>query len=121
MQQCWSGQPCDFAGQFHSAERLHVRPRPVQRPHPPLFIAANSEDSVLSAARLGLPTLSSFFVPVDELQKRHRVYRETALAAGRSMAEIEGLERRSWGMRVVHVAPDHEEALRATEAPSLGY
>src|SRR5438128_9787730 len=64
MQQCWTGTPFDFKRQFHSAERLHVRPRPVQRPHPPLFIAATSEDSVLSAARLGLPTLPSFFVPV---------------------------------------------------------
>src|SRR5439155_33943 len=82
MQQCWSGQPFDFAGQFHSAERLHVRPRPIQRPHPPLFIAANSEDSVLSAARLGLPTLSSFFVPVPELQRRRQLYRDTARAAG---------------------------------------
>jgi len=121
MRHSWSGAPFDFQGRFHSAERLHVRPRPAQRPHPPLFIAANSEDSVLSAARLGLPTLSSFFVPVEELQKRHRLYRETARAAGRPTAEIEGLEARSWGMRVVHVAPDHDEALRTTEAPFMGY
>src|SRR5436309_2142893 len=69
MQQCWTGTPFDFKGQFHSAEGLHVRPRPLQRPHPPLFIACNSEDSVLSAARIGLPTLSSFFVPLDDLQR----------------------------------------------------
>ncbi len=117
----WSGAPFDFQGRFHSAERLHVRPRPAQRPHPPLFIAANSEDSVLSAARLGLPTLSSFFVPVAELQKRHQIYRDAALAAGRSLSEIEELERRSWGMRVVHVAPARAEALRAIEAPFMGY
>jgi alkanesulfonate monooxygenase SsuD/methylene tetrahydromethanopterin reductase-like flavin-dependent oxidoreductase (luciferase family) len=121
MQQSWGGAPFDFQGRFHSAERLHVRPRPVQQPHPPLFIAANSEDSVRSAARLGLPTLSSFFVPIDELRRRHRLYREVARAAGRSETEIEGLERRSWGMRVVHVAPSHDEALRATEAPFMGY
>jgi alkanesulfonate monooxygenase SsuD/methylene tetrahydromethanopterin reductase-like flavin-dependent oxidoreductase (luciferase family) len=121
IRQSWSGAPFDFQGRFHSAERLHVRPRPAQRPHPPLFIAANSEDSVLSAARLGLPTLSSFFVPVAELQKRHQVYRDAALAAGRSLFEIEELERRSWGMRVVHVAPDRAEALRAIEAPFMGY
>jgi alkanesulfonate monooxygenase SsuD/methylene tetrahydromethanopterin reductase-like flavin-dependent oxidoreductase (luciferase family) len=121
IRQSWSGAPFDFQGRFHSAERLHVRPRPAQRPHPPLFIAANSEDSVLSAARLGLPTLSSFFVPVAELQKRHQVYRDAALAAGRSLSEIEELERRSWGMRVVHVAPDRAEALRAIEAPFMGY
>jgi alkanesulfonate monooxygenase SsuD/methylene tetrahydromethanopterin reductase-like flavin-dependent oxidoreductase (luciferase family) len=121
MQRCWRGAPFDFAGQFHSAEQLHVRPRPVQRPHPPLFVAANSEDSVLSAARLGLPTLSSFFVPVDELQRRRQLYRDTARAAGRSEAEIDELERRCGGMRVVHVAADRDAALRATEPPFMSY
>jgi alkanesulfonate monooxygenase SsuD/methylene tetrahydromethanopterin reductase-like flavin-dependent oxidoreductase (luciferase family) len=121
MRHAWSGAPFDFQGHFHSAERLHVRPRPAQRPHPPLYIAANSEDSVLSAARLGLPTLSSFFVPIEELQRRHRLYRELSLAAGRSEADVDALERQAWGMRVVHVAADHEEALRATEAAFMGY
>jgi alkanesulfonate monooxygenase SsuD/methylene tetrahydromethanopterin reductase-like flavin-dependent oxidoreductase (luciferase family) len=121
MQRSWSGEPFDFPGRFHSAERLHVRPRPVQRPHPPLFVACNSEDSVRSAAHLGLPTLSSFFVPVDELQHRHRLYREVAGEAGRAPGEIEALEDRSWGMRVVHVAPSRAEAVRAIEAPFMGY
>src|SRR6266567_1388225 len=121
MRHSWSGAPFDFRGRFHSAERLHVRPRPAQRPHPPLFIASNSEDSVLSAARMGLPTLSSFFVPVADLQRRHKLFRETALAAGRAEPEIASLVRQAWGMRVVHVAPDHDEALSATEAPFMGY
>jgi alkanesulfonate monooxygenase SsuD/methylene tetrahydromethanopterin reductase-like flavin-dependent oxidoreductase (luciferase family) len=93
----------------------------VQRPHPPLYVACNSEDSVLSAARLGLPTLSSFFVPLDELARRRQLYRDTARAAGRSEAEIDALERQGWGMRVVHVAPDREQALRATEPPFMAY
>jgi alkanesulfonate monooxygenase SsuD/methylene tetrahydromethanopterin reductase-like flavin-dependent oxidoreductase (luciferase family) len=121
IQRSWSGGPFDFQGRFHSAERVQVRPRPVQQPHPPLFIACNSEDSVRSAARLGLPTLSSFFVPVDELQRRHQLYRALAHEAGRSPREIDGLQARSWGMRVVHVAPTREEALRAVEAPFMGY
>ena len=121
IQQAWTGVPFDFQGRFHSAERLHVRPRPVQEPHPPLYVACNSEDSVLSAARLGLPTLSSFFVPMKDLQRRRRLYRETAVAAGRSQDDIADLERRSWLMRVVHVAPDRATALRAVEAPFMGY
>ena len=121
LQASWSGAPFDFNGRFHSAERLHVRPRPAQRPHPPLYIAANSEDSVRSAARLGLPTLSSFFVPIDELQRRHRLYRELAAEAGRSQSEIDALEQQAWGMRVVHVAPSRREALAAVEAPFMGY
>src|SRR5262245_19218016 len=121
MQRSWSGAPFDFAGRFHSADRLHVRPRPVQPPHPPVYIAANSEDSVRSAARLGFPTLSSFFVAVPELQRRHRLYREVALAGGRPEGEVDDLARRSWGMRVVHVAPTRDEAIRAIESPFMGY
>ena len=74
-----------------------------------------------SAARLGLPTLSSYFVPADELVRRHAMYRDEARAAGRSEAEIERLMQQSWGMRVVHVSPTRDEALRATEAPFMGY
>lgn len=121
MRRCWSGQPFDFQGRFHSAERLHVRPRPAQQPHPPLFIAANSEDSVRSAARLGLPTLTSFFVPLPEVQRRRGIYRDEAAAAGRSTADIEELERQSWGMRLVYAAPTHDEAVREAEAPFMGY
>ena len=40
--------------------------------------------------------------------------------AGRSEAEIEALEDRAWGMRVVHVAPNREEALRAVEGAVHG-
>jgi alkanesulfonate monooxygenase SsuD/methylene tetrahydromethanopterin reductase-like flavin-dependent oxidoreductase (luciferase family) len=121
LQASWTGGPFDFRGRFHSAERLHVRPRPVQRPHPPLFIASNSEDSVRSAARLGLPTLSSFFVPVEELQRRHQLYRDISREHGRAQSGVEALEQQSWGMRVVHVAPSRREALAAIEAPFMGY
>jgi alkanesulfonate monooxygenase SsuD/methylene tetrahydromethanopterin reductase-like flavin-dependent oxidoreductase (luciferase family) len=100
---------------------LHVRPRPVQEPHPPLFVAANSEDSVRSAARLGLPTLSSYFVPVGELERRHALYREEALAAGRAPGEIRQLERQAWGMRVVHVGRSRAEAVQRSEPGFMGY
>jgi luciferase family oxidoreductase group 1 len=121
MRQCWSGKPFDFQGRFHSAERLHVRPSPVQTPHPPIYIAANSEDSVRSAARLGLPTLSSFFVPLEELLRRQQLYRQESLALGRPLADVKALERQAWGMQVIHMAPTHEEAMQAFEAPFMGY
>ena len=121
MRECWTGRPFDFQGRFHSAERLHARPAPAQKPHPPLFMAANSEDSVRSAARLGLPTLSSFFVPAPELQRRHQIYREEARASGHAASAIEHCERRSWGMRVVYVAPSHGEAVDESEGPFMRY
>ena len=120
MRQAWTEAPFDFRGRFHSAAGLHVRPRPLQQPHPPLFVAANSEDSVLSAARLGLPTMSSFFIPLDELARRHRLYREAALASGQAIPEVDDLEPVR-GMRVVHVAPTRDEALESLQDPFMGY
>ena len=98
-----------------------MRPRTTQRPYPPLFIAANSEDSVRSAARLGLPTLSSFFAPVAELQRRHTSIARQRSPPAHSLAEIARWSALAWGMRVVHVAWDQQEALQVTEGPFMSH
>ncbi|MGE0540150.1 MAG: LLM class flavin-dependent oxidoreductase [Dehalococcoidia bacterium] len=121
LRRCWSGEPVSFHGQFRTLENIRVGPLPAQRPHPPLYIAANSPDSNQFAARQGLPTLSSFFVPAAELQRRHAAYRETALATEHSPEAVEDLMSRAWGMRVVHVAADHAMAVRTVEAPFMSY
>ena len=120
MTRAWSGERFSFQGRFHAVENLRVTPKPLQRPHPPLFIAANSEDSVHFAARRGLPTLSSFFVPGAELRRRLDLYRAEAATAGHGAA-VDGLIDASWGMRVVLVAPSREEALRVAEYPFMCY
>lgn len=121
MRACWTGEELDFAGRFRAVTGVRVTPRPRQRPHPPLYIAANSADTSLIAARLGLPTLSSFFIPAPELRRRREAFRTEALAAGHSEGAVQELLDRSWGMRVVHVAPDRATAVAATRAPFMGY
>jgi alkanesulfonate monooxygenase SsuD/methylene tetrahydromethanopterin reductase-like flavin-dependent oxidoreductase (luciferase family) len=121
IRRCWTGEPVSFNGRFRTLENIRVGPLPAQRPHPPLYIAANSPNSNEFAARQGLPTLSSFFVPAAELQRRHAAYRDTALAAGQSTETVEDLMSRAWGMRVVHVAADHATAVRTVEAPFMSY
>ena len=50
----WTQEDVDFQGKYWSAEGLPVLPKPVQTPHPPILLAANSDDSFAYAARLGL-------------------------------------------------------------------
>jgi luciferase family oxidoreductase group 1 len=121
LRRCWSGEPVTFHGRFRTLENIRVSPRPRQQPHPPLYIAANSPESDQYAARAGLPSLSSFFVPASELRRRRSAYRTAALAAGHTPDVVEDLRARAWGMRVVHVAPDTEAAIRATEGPFMSY
>jgi alkanesulfonate monooxygenase SsuD/methylene tetrahydromethanopterin reductase-like flavin-dependent oxidoreductase (luciferase family) len=121
LRRCWSGERFSFEGRFRSVTDVRVGPRPRQRPHPPLYIAANSLDSVTFAARQGLPALSSFFVPASELRRRQQVYHEAALDAGHTPATVDSLVERAWGMRVVHVAENREAAVRAAEGPFMSY
>jgi alkanesulfonate monooxygenase SsuD/methylene tetrahydromethanopterin reductase-like flavin-dependent oxidoreductase (luciferase family) len=48
LEQAWTGEPFEFRGMT-----VVVRPRPVQRPHPPLYIAGSTEASAIRAARMG--------------------------------------------------------------------
>jgi alkanesulfonate monooxygenase SsuD/methylene tetrahydromethanopterin reductase-like flavin-dependent oxidoreductase (luciferase family) len=46
-------EPVDFAGTYYQAHGLRLRPGPVQRPRPPICIAAHDRSSLFLAARFG--------------------------------------------------------------------
>lgn len=50
LRKAWTGEPFEYRGQT-----VQVRPRPLQQPHPILFIAGSTEIAAKRAARLGLP------------------------------------------------------------------
>ncbi len=65
---CWEPDPVTFHGRFFSFDDMHVSPKPVQQPHPPIWIGGSSHASLRRAARFGevwqptptpLPTLVS--------------------------------------------------------------
>ena len=49
----WQNENFDYRGQYFQASGLHVVPRPVQQPHPPVYIAANSADTFGIVGELG--------------------------------------------------------------------
>jgi len=67
-----------------------VEPRPLQRPHPPLWMAAFGPKAIDQAARLGLPYFASPMEPIEVLEsnlERHRAaLGPSAAAADRPMA-----------------------------------
>lgn len=64
----WSQEPLEFHGRFYDIPEIMVTPKPVQKPHPPIYSANSSLDGVEFAAQLGLNT----FLPIHTL-KRERV------------------------------------------------
>ena len=77
-------------GRFsHHGKRWHydnivVEPEPLQRPHPPLWLAAGSHDSIRRAARQGYNLLLDQLAQVDQIIERIAIFREECERAGRS-------------------------------------
>lgn len=46
-------EPVDYAGKHYRASGVRLRPRPVQRPRPPICVAAHDRSSLRLAARFG--------------------------------------------------------------------
>jgi alkanesulfonate monooxygenase SsuD/methylene tetrahydromethanopterin reductase-like flavin-dependent oxidoreductase (luciferase family) len=55
LKQAWKGEPFGYEGKFYRFENTTVAPRPVQVPHPPLRMAANSPETFRFVGRMGLP------------------------------------------------------------------
>src|SRR5207247_5800233 len=73
----WANDKFSFEGKYYRARDLSVVPRPVQSPHPPVRIAANSPDTFPFAARRRLPIFATPMInPPDKLKAGLAVYRE---------------------------------------------
>ncbi len=51
-----------FEGQYFSMPCRNVVPKPVQKPHPPLWVACSQRETIKMAARLGMGALTFAFV-----------------------------------------------------------
>jgi alkanesulfonate monooxygenase SsuD/methylene tetrahydromethanopterin reductase-like flavin-dependent oxidoreductase (luciferase family) len=66
-----------FEGKFVTAPARNVVPKPLQRPHPPLWLACSRRETILLAARLGVGALTFAFVSQDESRQWVRDYYST--------------------------------------------
>ncbi|MCH8110168.1 MAG: LLM class flavin-dependent oxidoreductase [Chloroflexi bacterium] len=55
----WTQERFDYQGKYWSAENLPVPPRPMQQPHPPILLAANSDDTFPYTAKMGLGVIAT--------------------------------------------------------------
>jgi alkanesulfonate monooxygenase SsuD/methylene tetrahydromethanopterin reductase-like flavin-dependent oxidoreductase (luciferase family) len=78
----WTNESFAFEGKHFRARDLTVIPRPLQSPHPPVRIAANSPDTFPTAGRRRFPIFATPLInPPDKLKEGLAVYRDT-LPAG---------------------------------------
>lgn len=73
--------PFDFDGEYFEYEDVYIWPRPLQDPHPPLRMPAESEKSIQFAVNKQVP-IGRVFTETEGLRLTFERYRELAKADG---------------------------------------
>ncbi len=110
IRQAWSDEPVNFCGEFFQYENISVLPKPVQRPHPRIWLGASrSDDSFRWAGQYGfqLMTLPYLYADIRVLQRLVKIYRQSLTEAGHDAAQHEVL-----GKFHIYVAESFDRAVR---------
>ncbi len=112
----WTTPDYSRDGRFYSVERANLVPRPVQQPHPPVYIAATRTPATLEfAVSQGFPTMVGLTVNTSDGLDLCRRYGE--------MSKQKGLNVPAGSIpffRYVYVAETEDQTLEDVRAP-LGW
>jgi alkanesulfonate monooxygenase SsuD/methylene tetrahydromethanopterin reductase-like flavin-dependent oxidoreductase (luciferase family) len=118
----WTQERVTFHGQHFSFRGIPVQPRPLQKPHPPLAVAATSAESVGWAARHGWGILSSGLgTGLPALKRLRDVYTEALRQAGHSVATTDELLARWVVTKHAYVAETDARARHEAEPHERWY
>ncbi len=90
----WTEEHTSYEGRYWSFPELTVHPRPVQQPHPPLWVAGVADVAVERAARLGDAWLCGPVQSISKAQSCLDVYRRACAEHGKQPSWI--LRRYAW-------------------------
>jgi alkanesulfonate monooxygenase SsuD/methylene tetrahydromethanopterin reductase-like flavin-dependent oxidoreductase (luciferase family) len=104
----WTEDPFSYEGKHFSIPERSIVPKPVQKPHPPIWVASTSPDSWEMAGENGIGVLGmTILTGLEELTRRMDGYRKkivTCTPAGAFVNDRCGL------FTIVHCADTNREA-----------
>jgi alkanesulfonate monooxygenase SsuD/methylene tetrahydromethanopterin reductase-like flavin-dependent oxidoreductase (luciferase family) len=105
----WTEDPFEFDGKFVRVPRRSIIPKPLQKPHPPIWMAATSPQSWEIAAHHGIGVLGlTLFVRVPQLAAQVRTYRR---AVGEARPVGKSINGRVGAFTIVHAAETRQQAI----------
>ncbi|MBW2427205.1 MAG: LLM class flavin-dependent oxidoreductase [Deltaproteobacteria bacterium] len=106
---CWTNETHGFEGRFWSMPQRTVVPKPVQQPHPPLWIATTTPDGHRWVGGMGTGVLSfAVGVPPEDLIPRVEAYREGLARCTQPKGLFRNEQVATFTM--VHCAPTSDQA-----------
>jgi probable F420-dependent oxidoreductase len=94
LEALWTQDPVEFAGEFYTVPRSHVRPRPVQQPHPPVLLGGSAAPALRRAGRLAQGWICSSRHDLTNLDTSIATVRAGAREAGRVPEALQIVVRR---------------------------
>jgi alkanesulfonate monooxygenase SsuD/methylene tetrahydromethanopterin reductase-like flavin-dependent oxidoreductase (luciferase family) len=106
---CWVNEYSEFEGKHWSLPRRRVQPKPLQKPHPPVWGATGSPDGHRMMGELGLGLLSfSVGTPPEQLKERIDIYRGGIAACTKPLGAF--VNDRAACFTMVNCAPTQAES-----------
>ncbi|MDB5922222.1 MAG: hypothetical protein JWN13_1158 [Betaproteobacteria bacterium] len=106
----FEGKPFSYDGKLFKFPETSVFPQPVQRPHPPIWITAQSAYSLEAAVRRGFNVLTGGFgVPIERLAEFGKIFDRVVEEARPPKRPLVGVQR------AVYVTKDAADAREAVE------
>jgi natural product biosynthesis luciferase-like monooxygenase protein len=117
IERAWTQETCTFAGKYFQVPETSVVPKPLQKPHPPLRIAANSPETAAFAGAHGYPVfVASIINPLPKLPEHVDLYRRAFRAAGHT-----GKQEDIVAGFPIYVADSAEQVRHEVEASFMYY
>jgi alkanesulfonate monooxygenase SsuD/methylene tetrahydromethanopterin reductase-like flavin-dependent oxidoreductase (luciferase family) len=110
IRQAWSDGPVNFHGEFFSYENVNILPKPVQRPHPRIWVGATrTEETFREAGEKGYELMTVPFVhpSTDAMRELVKIYRDALSRAGHDFVGREVL-----GKFHIYVSDSYERGVR---------
>ncbi len=109
MKLLWTQEEVEFEGKYYRVPRVSPATRPVQQPHPPIWVAANNDVAIRRAARWGYPWLVNPHATMEMVAGQWQGYKAGLEQAGQPTPEALPM------MRELYVAQDRETAYMESE------
>ncbi len=84
IKKCWSEERFSYHGKHYQLDQVSITPKPLQKPAPPIWLAASSEVGVRRAARLTDGWITDLVQGVSVIKGFAEVYRAEAKKHGKT-------------------------------------
>ncbi len=105
-----SDQRFSHHGKYWQFENILVEPPTVQKPHPPIWIAAGSDDSIRAVAKSGHSVMFDQFANIARTKERLDIWKEACAECGREYDPMQVTVAR--GIIITRTQQEYEAALK---------